>query len=86
MTLEPLGSRVLIRPDPPETESKGGIILPDASKQRPLMGTIVASGPRARLAPGLHVLYPKFGGADVPFNDEVLLLIDSVDISAIVRD
>ena len=44
MKLKPLADRVLISPAPAETQTVGGIIIPDTAKEKPLQGTVVAAG------------------------------------------
>jgi len=46
MDLKPLGKRVLVRPDPPETATESGLVIPDRAQDRLAMsGTVVAVGP-----------------------------------------
>ena len=45
MKLKPLADRVVIKPSPAEEKTKGGIILPDTAKEKPVIGEIVAVGP-----------------------------------------
>jgi len=45
--LKPLGDRVVVQPKAAEEVSKGGIILPDTAKEKPMEGTIIAVGPGA---------------------------------------
>lgn len=45
MNLKPLGDRVVVKPSEPEEVTKGGIILPDTAKEKPVEGEIIAVGP-----------------------------------------
>ena len=45
MKIKPLADRVVIKPSPAEEKSKGGIILPDTAKEKPVVGEVVAIGP-----------------------------------------
>lgn len=72
--LEPYDLRVVIRPDPPETRTKGGIILPDMEvdnqKYAATKGTLIAAGANAfgdwggekRPSPGDRIMYGKYAG------------------------
>lgn len=91
--IEPLGDRVVIRPTPKEEVSKGGIVLPDTAKEeKPQDGEIVAVGPGKlsengkRLAMevkvGDKVVYSKYAGTEVKFNDEELIVLRESDILA----
>ena len=48
MTIRPLGDKVVVKPSEAEEKSAGGIILPDAAKQKPQEGKVIAAGPGAR--------------------------------------
>ena len=43
--IQPLHDRVIVKPAEAEETTKGGIILPDTAKEKPIEGTIVAAGP-----------------------------------------
>ena len=45
MKLKPLADRVLVRPIKEQEKKKGGIIIPDTAKEKPVQGEIVAVGP-----------------------------------------
>ena len=80
MTIKPLGDRVVIRPSAAEEKTKGGIILPDTAKEKPVVGEIVAVGPgkksdEGKLVPlelkvGDKVLYGKYSGTEVTRSEE----------------
>lgn len=95
-TLKPLGDRVLIKPDEAtESQSKSGIIIPDAMKEKPLTGTVVAVGPGNRtskgdlipidIAVGAKVYYGKFAGVETKVNEETLMLLHADEIYAVVE-
>lgn len=74
----PLDLRVVVRPDPVETKTKGGIIIPDEAKEREkyatVKGTLIAAGENAweeaaarsphftRPQPGDRIMIAKYGG------------------------
>ncbi|MGB9912755.1 MAG: co-chaperone GroES, partial [Candidatus Kapaibacteriota bacterium] len=72
MNLSPLHDRVIIKPSQPEEVTKGGIIIPDTAKEKPMQGEVVAVGPGkttedGKLIPltvkvGDKVLYGKYSG------------------------
>lgn len=45
MAIRPLSDRILVRPDKAQDKSKGGIVLPDAAKEKMHKGTVLATGP-----------------------------------------
>ena len=91
--LHPLGDKVLVKPIPLDDVTEGGLILPTQSKDRPLRGTVVSTGPGARMndgtiAPvsvkaGQVVLFGKYSGAEIPFGKDTLLMLCEPDILAV---
>ncbi len=94
MKIKPLADRVVIKPAPAEEKSKGGIILPDTAKEKPVIGEIVAVGPGKvsdegkkvpmELKVGDKVLYGKYSGTEVTVDGEEYLIMREADIFAIV--
>jgi chaperonin GroES len=94
MKIKPLGDRVVIKPSPAEEKSKGGIILPDTAKEKPVIGEIVAVGTGKvtdegkKLTPevkvGDKVLYGKYSGTEVMIDGDEYLIMREADIFAIM--
>lgn len=94
MKIKPLGDRVVIKPVEPEERSKGGIILPDTAKEKPVVGEVVAAGPGRKsddgktitleVKVGDKVLYGKYSGTEVTVDSQELLIMRESDIFAIV--
>ena len=92
MNIKPLGDRVLVRRLEEETRSKGGIIIPDTAKEKPMRGEIVAAGPGERtkdggrrpmaVADGDVVIFGKYSGTEVKVGGEEFLLIREDEIFA----
>lgn len=86
----PLDDRILVRPDDPEKETKGGIIIPDRAQAKSTRGTVLAVGPGKRLEngervsvsvePGDAVIYSRYGGSDVEIDGEELKVLSENDI------
>jgi chaperonin GroES len=91
----PLHDRVVVRRLTAEEKTKGGIIIPDTAKEKPMEGEIVAAGPGARndagaLVPldvkaGDRVLFGKWSGTEVKLNGEDLLIMKESDILGIIK-
>jgi chaperonin GroES len=89
-----LADRVVIKPAPAEEKTKGGIILPDTAKEKPVIGEIVAIGPGKvtddgkKVPPevkvGDKVLYGKYSGTEVTIEGDEYLIMREADIFAIV--
>ena len=94
MKLKPLADRVVIKPSPAEEKTKGGIILPDTAKEKPVVGEVVAVGPGKvtedgkKVVPevkvGDKVLYGKYSGTEVTVEGDEYLIMREADIFAIV--
>lgn len=92
--IQPLQDRVIIKPKPAEEKSKGGIILPDTAKEKPIEGTVVAVGSgkteEGKVIPltvkvGDVVLYGKYSGTEVNVDGEEYLIMRESDIYGIVK-
>ena len=94
MKIKPLADRVVIKPAAAEEKTKGGIILPDTAKEKPVVGEIVAVGPgkiaddgkkiTMEVKVGDKVLYGKYAGTEVTVEGDEYLIMREADIFAIV--
>jgi chaperonin GroES len=94
MMLKPLADRVVVKPSQAEEMTKGGIIVPDTAKEKPVWGEVIATGPGrvsddGKTIPmevkiGNKVLYGKYSGTEVTIEGEELLLMRESDIFAIM--
>ena len=84
--LQPLNENVLIELSEEFTETKtaGGIIIPDTAKEKPQMGKVVALGNIENPAVGVGdvVLYKKFSGTEMKFENKDYLFIPYADLLA----
>ena len=96
MGLRPVDERVLIKPLEESEKKVGSIIIPDTAKERPQMGEVVALGddvPKKEggknlsdiLKVGDKVVYSKYGGTEVKFDNEEYLIVSRGDILAVVE-
>ena len=96
MKFRPLHDRVVIRRVEEETKSKGGIIIPDTAKEKPMQGEVVAIGPGGRdeagklipidLKVGDIILFGKWSGTEVKIDDKELLIMKEFDIMGVIED
>jgi len=94
MKLNPLADRVVVKPAEAAEKTKGGIIMPDTAKEKPVEGTIVAAGPgknsdtgeliKMTIKVGDKVLYGKYSGTEVTIGGEEFLIMRESDIFAII--
>jgi chaperonin GroES len=93
MNIRPLGDKVVVKPAEAEEKSAGGIILPDAAKQKPQEGTVIAvgtgrvldNGERNQLSVkvGDMVVYSKYGGTEFKLGGDTVMILDEDQIYAI---
>ena len=88
-TVQPLGSRVLVRVMVQESVTASGLYVPDTAKEKPQRGEVMAIGDDTetiKVSVGDHVLYPKYTGTEIRLEAEDHLIIDSTELLAILRE
>lgn len=95
MKIRPLQDRVVIQPILEKDVRKGGIIIPDSAKEKPIEGRVKAVGPgklgedgkRVKLdvKVGDKVLYGKYAGTELKIDGDDFLLMREDDILGIVE-
>jgi chaperonin GroES len=96
MEIRPLQDRVLVKRVKEEEKTKGGIIIPDTAKEKPIEGKVVAVGNgvilkdgtvrKLEVKKGNRVLFGKYGGTEVKIDGEEHLIMKEDDILAIIED
>ncbi len=96
MQVKPLADRVVVKPFEETEMKKGGIIIPDTAKEKPMQGKIVEVGPGRmtddgkkiplEVKKGDRVLYGKYSGTEVSIAEEEYLIMRESDIFAIIQD
>jgi len=91
----PLGDRVLVKPQPTETTTSFGIIIPDTAKEKPETGMVVAVGPGRKLESGTvqavgvkvgdKVMFNKYGFDEIKIAGVEYYLISEANILAILN-
>ncbi len=94
MKLKPLGDRLVVKAAPHEDMTKGGLVLPDTVKEKPVEGIVVAVGEGKILENGQRqpmdvkvddkVIYSKYSGTEVKLDGEDFLVISERDVLAVV--
>lgn len=94
LKIRPLGEKVLVKRLEAEETTRGGIVLPDAAREKPQKGTILSigdgklldDGSRAdfQVAKGQTVLFASYAGTEIKVDREEYLLMDESDILAIL--
>jgi chaperonin GroES len=89
LNIKPLADRVIVEPSAAEEKTAGGIIIPDTAKEKPSKGTVLAVGPGTTdnpmtVKPGDVVLYGKYAGTEISYEDHDYLIMRESDIVAII--
>ncbi|MCK6450451.1 MAG: co-chaperone GroES [Alphaproteobacteria bacterium] len=95
MGFRPLHDRVLVRRVEQEERTKGGLIIPDTAKEKPMEGEVLAVGPGARDEKGVmvpmsvkagdRVLFGKWSGTEVKLDGEELIIMKESDIMGVIE-
>ena len=95
MKIRPLHDRVIVKRIEEEEKTKGGIIIPDTAKEKPIEGKVVAVGAgklmdNGKTLPlevkkGDRILFGKYAGTDIKIEGEEHLIMREEDIIAIVE-
>ena len=93
MKIRPLGDRLVVKRSQEEEKSKGGIIIPDTAKEKPIEGTVKAVGSGKTLKNGKvipldvkegdRVLFGMYSGTEVKVDGEELVLLHEDDVLAV---
>ena len=92
--MKPLNDRVLVKRLEPEEKTAGGLFIPDAAKEKPSKGEVIACGPgklndkgervAMEVKPGDIVLFAKYAGTEIKVNGADHIIMREEDILAIL--
>ena len=95
MKIRPLHDRVIIRRLEEEEKTKGGIIIPDSAKEKPLEGKVIAAGKgkileNGEIRPldvkeGDRILFGKYSGTEIKIDGEEHLILREEDILGVIE-
>ena len=95
MKIRPLADKVLVERLEAKTKTAGGIVLPDAAKEKPQKGKVVAVGAgkvlddgtvrKVSVKKGDMVLFTSYAGTDVKIGNKEYLIMNESDIMAIIE-
>ncbi len=95
MKLRPLHDRVLVKRVDEDEKTKGGIIIPDTAKEKPMEGKVISVGSGARgedgkvipldVKKGDRILFGKWSGTEVKIGNDELLIMKESDIMGIIE-
>jgi len=84
INIQPMGTRVLIKPMEQESKTSSGLLLPESAKEKPQTGLVVAVGDDddIKLKVNDKVIFAKYTGTEFKFDGQDYLLIECADILA----
>jgi chaperonin GroES len=95
LSIRPLQDRVVVRREPEETKSAGGIVIPGSAKEKPAIGVVVAVGPGKKLEDGAvrkvdlkkgdKVLFGQYSGSEVKIDGEELLIMSESEVFGVLE-
>jgi chaperonin GroES len=93
--LRPLGDKILVKRLEAETKTKSGIVLPDAAKEKPKRGKVIAVGNGRRndkgevvaltVKKGDDVVFSSYAGTEIKIDGEDVLVMSEDDVLAVVE-
>jgi len=95
MKVKPLHDRILVRRIEEEAKTRGGLIIPDTAKEKPMEGTVIAVG-KGRVddagslraldvKKGDRVLFAKYSGSEIQLDGDQHLIIREDDVLAVLE-
>ncbi len=90
MKIKPMDDRLVLELLEEETRTKSGLYIPDTAKEKPIMGKVVAVGTdedlREKIKEGDKVLFAKYGGEEISFDDKSYKIVQRSDVLAVIED
>jgi chaperonin GroES len=89
--VQPLGGRLLIKPQEAEDQTAGGLIIPDgANDSKPEMGTVVKLGTGGSekdwgVKEGDTVYFSKYSPSEIEVDGETMFILEYKDVLAVVK-
>jgi len=96
MNVKPLGDRILVKRIEEEEKTKGGIIIPDTAKEKPIQGKVIAVG-KGKVADdgkviplevkeGDRILFGRYAGTEVKIDGEEHLIMREDEVLGIIEE
>jgi chaperonin GroES len=95
MKVRPLHDRLIVKRLEEEEKTKGGIIIPDTAKEKPIEGKVIAAGTGRlnkdgkkmpmEVKTGDRILFAKYGGTEVKMDGEEYLMMKEEDVLAVIE-
>jgi len=96
MALRPLYDRIIVKRKSEEEKTRGGIIIPETAKEKPLEGQVISVGQGRALEDGTvrplqlkagdRILFGKYAGTEIKVDGEDLLILREDDVLGVIED
>lgn len=96
MKIKPLHDKILIKRVNEEDKTKGGIIIPDTAKEKPMEGNVIAVGTGKILKDGSkrplvvkagdRILFAKYAGTEIKLDGEEHIIMSEEEVLGVVTD
>ncbi|MEN9954933.1 MAG: hypothetical protein RLZZ41_597 [Actinomycetota bacterium] len=94
VSIKPLEDRIVVRPSAAEQVTASGLVIPDTAQERPQEAEVIAVGPGrvddkgvripVDVSVGDMVIFSKYGGTELKYNNEEYLVLSARDVLAVV--
>ena len=95
MKIRPLQDRIIVKRIQEEEKTKGGIIIPDSAKEKPIEGKVIAAGNGKVLEDGKvrpldikagdRILFSKYAGTEIKLDGDEVLIMREEDVLGVVE-
>ena len=95
MKIRPLQDRIIVKRVEEEEKTKGGIIIPDSAKEKPIEGKVIAAGNGKVLEDGKvrpldikagdRVLFSKYAGTEIKLDGDEVLIMREEDVLGVIE-
>lgn len=94
MRIEPLGSKVVVKRTEADEVTAGGIVLPEAAREKPSQGRVLSVGNgrllddgsrgQMQVKEGDRVLFTSYAGTEIEIDGQTLLIMNEADVLAVL--
>jgi chaperonin GroES len=95
VSIKPLEDRIVVRPSAAEQVTASGLVIPDTAQEKPQEAEVIAVGPGrvddkgvripVDVSVGDMVIFSKYGGTELKYNNEEYLVLSARDILAVIE-
>ncbi|ACV05812.1 co-chaperone GroES [Kytococcus sedentarius] len=95
-TIKPLEDRIVVKAVEAQQTTASGLVIPDTAQEKPQEGEVIAVGPGRfnedgdervpmDISVGDRVIYSKYGGTEIKYDDQEVLILGARDVLAVIE-